>query len=78
VVVGVMPGLPAARAGLAPGDVIVSINGHAVASRSGMQALLEPHHPGDPVGINWQDPSGRTHTATVVPRRRRRRLTLPG
>ncbi len=65
VVVGVMPGLPAARAGLAPGDVIVSINGHAVASPSGVQALLEPYHPGDQVSISWQDPSGQAHTATV-------------
>ena len=65
VVVGVMPGLPAASAGLAPGDVIVSITGHAVTSPSGIQALLEPYHPGDQVSISWQDPSGQTHTATV-------------
>ena len=66
VVVGVMPGLPAATAGLGPGDVIVSINGHAVASPSGIQTLLEPYHPGDKVSIGWQDPSGQAHTATVV------------
>jgi len=65
VVVGVMPGLPAASAGLAPGDVIVSITGHAVTSPSGIQALLEPYHPGDPVSVAWQDLSGQTHTATV-------------
>jgi S1-C subfamily serine protease len=66
VVAGVMPGLPAARAGLAPGDVIVSINGHPVASPAGIQALLEPYHPSDQVSISWQDPSGQTHTATLV------------
>ena len=66
VVVGTMPGLPAARAGLRPGDVIVSINGHAVTSPPGIQALLEPYHPGARVRIGWQDPSGQTHTATVV------------
>jgi len=66
VVVGTMPGLPAARAGLAPGDVIVSINGHAVASPFGIQTLLEQHHPGDRVSIGWLDPSGQAHTATVV------------
>ena len=66
VIVGVMPGLPAASAGLAPGDVIVSIAGHAVTSPSGIQALLEPCHPGDRVSISWQDPSGQAHTATVV------------
>jgi S1-C subfamily serine protease len=66
VVVGVMPGLPAARAGLVAGDVITSVNGHAVASPSGIQALLEPYHPGDHVSIGWQDLSGQAHTATVV------------
>ena len=66
VVVGVMPGLPAAAAGLAAGDVIVSINGHAVTSPSGIQTLLEPCHPGDRVSISWQDPSGQTYTATVA------------
>jgi S1-C subfamily serine protease len=66
VVVGVMPGLPAANAGLAAGDVIVSINGHAVTSPSGIEALLEPCHPGDRVSVGWQDLSGQTHTATVV------------
>ena len=67
VVVGVMPGLPAATAGLVPGDVIVSINGYAVTSPSGIQARLEPYHPGDQVSIGWQNSSGQTHTATPVP-----------
>ena len=66
VIVGVMPGLPAARAGLVPGDAIVSIDGHAVTSPSAIQTLLEPYHPGDQVSIGWQDPSGQAHTATVV------------
>ncbi len=65
-VLGVMAGLPAARAGLVPGDVIVSVNGHAVTSPSGIRALLEPYHPGARVSIGWQDVSGQTHTATVV------------
>jgi S1-C subfamily serine protease len=66
VVVGVMPGLPAAKAGLVPGDVIVSINGHAVTSPAGIQSLLEPYHPGGRVSVVWQDLSGQAHTAIVV------------
>jgi S1-C subfamily serine protease len=66
VVVGTMPGLPAAKAGIVPGDVIISIDGHAVTSPSGIQALLEPCYPGDRVSISWQEPSGQTHAATVV------------
>jgi S1-C subfamily serine protease len=66
VVVGTMPGLPAAKAGIVPGDVIISIDGHAVTSPSGIQALLEPYHPGGRVSISWQEPSGQAHAATVV------------
>jgi len=66
VVVGIVPGLPAAKAGLVPGDVIVSIAGHAVASPSSVQALLGPYHPGDRVNVAWRDFAGRAHTATVV------------
>jgi len=66
VVVGIMPELPAANAGIVPGDVIVSITGHAVTSPSGIQALLEPYHPGGRVSIAWQDLSGQAHTATIV------------
>jgi S1-C subfamily serine protease len=66
VVVGTMAGLPAARAGLVPGDVITSINGQAVSSPTGIQALLEPYHPGREISIGWQDLSGHAHTATVV------------
>jgi S1-C subfamily serine protease len=66
VVVGIMPGLPAAKAGLEPGDVIVSINGHAVVNPSDIEALLEPYHPGDQVSIAWQNSSGLSDTATVV------------
>ena len=65
VVVGAMPGMPAAKAGLVPGDVIISIDGHAVASPSALQALLEPYHPGHRVTISWQDPSGQIHTASA-------------
>ena len=66
VIVGVLPGLPAANAGLVPGDVIASINGHPVTSPSGMQALLQPCHPGNRVSIGWRDLSGKAHTATIV------------
>ncbi len=66
VIFGVISGFPAAQAGLSTGDVILSINGHAVTSLSGIQVLLEPDHPGDQVSISWQDLSGQTHTATLV------------
>jgi len=37
-----------------------------VSSPSDIQAVLQAHHPGDQVSISWQDPAGKTHSATVV------------
>jgi S1-C subfamily serine protease len=65
-VAGVMAGLPAARAGLPAGDVIVSVDGHPVSSPAQIQALLEACHPGGKVSIRWDDPAGLAHAATVV------------
>jgi S1-C subfamily serine protease len=63
---GLVPGSPASRAGLAAGDVIVSVDGHRVASPSALQSALELHHPGDSVSIGWTDQAGQTHSATIV------------
>ena len=65
-VAGVVPGSPAARAGLQAGDQITSVGGRAVTSPTGIQGALESHHPGDRVSISWLDQAGQTHTATVV------------
>jgi S1-C subfamily serine protease len=61
-----VPGSPASRAGLAAGDVIVSVDGHRVSSPSALQSALEQHHPGDSVSIGWTDQAGQTHSATIV------------
>jgi S1-C subfamily serine protease len=66
VIAGTVSGLPADRAGLAAGDVITSADGHRITSPSGLQAALEPHHPGDSVRIGWTDQFGQTHFATLV------------
>ena len=46
-VAGVLPGSPAAQAGLAAGDVIVSVNGQTVDSPTTLSTLLGSHQPGD-------------------------------
>ena len=65
-VTAVKPGSPAARAGLNPGDVIVSVSGHAVHTHAGLVARLLREHPGDRVRIAWADELGRRHAATVT------------
>jgi S1-C subfamily serine protease len=66
IVAGVVPGTPAGGAGLAQGDVIVSVNGQHVSSPEALQSALGQHHPGDSVTVGWSDPSGQTQSATVV------------
>jgi len=65
-VAGVLPGTPADRAGLAQGDVIVSVGGNHISSPEALQSALGRHHPGDSVTIGWADAVGQTQSATVV------------
>jgi len=64
-VAGVLSGSPAAQAGLAAGDVIVSVDGQAVDSAATLSALLGSHQPGDHVQIGWTDQSGGQKSSTV-------------
>jgi S1-C subfamily serine protease len=65
-VVGVVPGSPAAKAGIVAGDVITAVNGRAVNSPTAVVAQLLPRHPGDKVKVKWVDQSTGTHTASVT------------
>jgi S1-C subfamily serine protease len=64
-VAGVTPGSPGEQSGLAPGDVIVSLDGAAIDSPATLTTLLTGHHPGDQVRLAWTDPSGQRKAATV-------------
>jgi S1-C subfamily serine protease len=59
----VIPGGPAAGAGLAPGDVITSINGQPVNSATALTAILDTHHPGDNVTVGV---GGRSANVTLA------------
>jgi S1-C subfamily serine protease len=61
----VVSGAPAPRAGMAAGDTIVSVDGHAVTSPTALSTLMSSHHPGDKVSIGWTDTSGAQHTSSV-------------
>src|SRR6266567_3324588 len=59
-------GSPAAKAGLAAGDVITSIGGQSVSSASDVAHALVKYHPGDSISITWLDQSAQSHTTTVT------------
>jgi len=63
---GVVEAGPAAKAGLAAGDVITSFGGHAVADPNGLTDLVAQHKPGDKVAVSWTDDAGGAHTATAT------------
>ncbi len=58
-------GSAAAQAGLAQGDVITSVAGHAIKSSTDVSSALEKSHPGDKISLGWTDQYGQSHTATV-------------
>jgi serine protease Do len=61
----VAPGTPAGIVGIAPSDVIVSIDRVAVRSARGLTSLLAHYRGGDRVVVGWLDPSGRLRSATT-------------
>lgn len=62
----VVPGTPAARAGLVAGDVITSFDGHAVTTNAALTDLLLLLHPGATAKVTWSDTSGASHTAMIT------------
>jgi S1-C subfamily serine protease len=65
VVAGVVPGTPAAEAGLQEGDVIVSLGERGVGSPTGLANLMQLHHPGEQVALGWLDQTGRQQSTVV-------------
>jgi len=63
---GVVPGEPAANAGLVAGDVITSINGHAVTTGTALQAELLTLRPGNAVKIGYVNANGVASSATAT------------
>jgi S1-C subfamily serine protease len=65
-IAAIIPGTPAASAGLVAGEVIVSLNGQAVDSPSALSSLMSSHHPGDRVTIGYDNSSGQLETLTLT------------
>jgi S1-C subfamily serine protease len=65
-IVGVVPGAPAAAAGLVPGDVIIAVAGKAVSGPSDIAPIILTHKPGDRITISYADASGQSLSASVT------------
>jgi len=63
---GVVDGSGAAKAGLAQGDVVTSVDGTAVASASELSTAVSGHKPGDRVKLGWTTASGAQKSAEVT------------
>ncbi len=63
-VVGIIPGTPAAGTALAAGSVITRIDDHAITSANGLGTVLHTYKPGQSVTVMWVTTSG-AHSATV-------------
>jgi S1-C subfamily serine protease len=64
-VASVLPGSPAAQAGITPPAVITAINGSAISSAAALGPAVQSHKPGQQVQVTWVDGTG-THNATLT------------
>ncbi|WP_299558857.1 S1C family serine protease [uncultured Mycolicibacterium sp.] len=58
----VLPGGPAAAAGLRPGDILIALDGTPLDSATALTFVLDRHYPGDVVDLVWLDAAGRQQT----------------
>jgi S1-C subfamily serine protease len=65
-VVGVEDASAASDAGIAEGDVVVSLDGRRIADQQALHLALTRYQPGDRVAVEWVDARGSSHTATVA------------
>jgi S1-C subfamily serine protease len=63
-VIQVVPGTPAASAGMRNGSVITSVNGQSIGSPADLSNVMHTTKPGDSASISWVDSSGQ-HSASV-------------
>lgn len=66
VIAEVIPGSPAAAAGLAPGDRITRVGNRKVSSAKDLSRAITRRHPGSLVALRWTSPDGSRHRAQVV------------
>ena len=62
----VLRGGPAEQAGLANGDVILTIDETPIESAADLTRVLDRHYPGDVIGLTWVDRAGQHRTGKAV------------
>ena len=60
-----LPGGPAADAGITRGSVVTAVNGKNVTSPDSLKSLLQAYNPGDETTVTWTTASGSSKTVTV-------------
>jgi S1-C subfamily serine protease len=64
-IVGLVSGGPASQAGLVPGDVITSLDGHNVSSAESLTNVMLGEKPGATVTVDYLDTAGNAQSTTV-------------
>jgi S1-C subfamily serine protease len=65
-ILGTLCGTAVAGDGLAPGDVIISVDGHAVTTPDSLANITARYHPGTVVSVTWEAVNGTRHTTSVT------------
>jgi S1-C subfamily serine protease len=65
-IVGTFCGTAANQGGLAPGDVITSVDGRAVSTPNSLRDLTANYHPGEVVHLGWMSVGGGQHTTSIT------------
>ena len=65
-IMGILCGSAAQSKGLAPGDVITSVNGQPVTTAGSLTAITASYHPGAVVSVGWRAPNGSRHTTSIT------------
>jgi S1-C subfamily serine protease len=65
-ILGILCGTAAQSRGLAPGDVIISVNGQAITTPGSLTAVTARYHPGTVVSVSWVAVNGSRHQARML------------
>jgi S1-C subfamily serine protease len=65
-ILGILCGTAAQSRGLAPGDVIISVNGQAITTPGSLTTVTAKYHPGTVVSVSWVAVNGSRHQARIL------------